>query len=38
VATIVDSIWGELNLAKMDAARAGVDAKEAIVAAEFAPD
>jgi hypothetical protein len=38
VATIVVSIWGELNRAKMDAALAGVDAEDVIVAAEFAPD
>ena len=39
VATIVVSIWeGELDLAKMDAALADVDAEEAIVAAELAPD
>jgi aerobic C4-dicarboxylate transport protein len=39
VATIVVSIWeGELDRAKMDAALAGVDAEDAIVAAELAPD
>ena len=39
VATIVVSIWeGELDRAKMDAALADVDAEEAIVAAELAPD
>ena len=39
VATIVVSIWeGELDRDKMDAALADVDAEEAIVAAELAPD
>jgi aerobic C4-dicarboxylate transport protein len=39
VATIVVSIWeGELDRAKMDAALAGVDAQEAILEAELAPD
>jgi aerobic C4-dicarboxylate transport protein len=39
VATIVVSIWeGELDRAKMDAALAGVDAEEAILEAELAPD
>lgn len=39
VATIVVSIWeGELDRAKMDAALAGVDAEEAILSAELAPD
>ena len=39
VATIVVSIWeGELDRAKMDAALADIDAEEAIVAAELAPD
>jgi hypothetical protein len=33
------SIWeGELDRAKMDAALAGVDAEEAILEAELAPD
>ena len=39
VATIVVSIWeGELDRAKMDAALADVDAEEAILSAELAPD